>query len=76
MIRDAANATGKFKIANADMKRWYKTYYDTIKEFHDKKPKHICHDPSKLINLLDELENQIGKVVFQVIAYYNLDFLF
>ena len=62
---DAANATGKFQIANADTKRWYKTFYN--KEFHEKKPKHICHDPSKLINLLDELENQIGKVVLQAI---------
>ena len=62
MMRDAANATDKFQIANADMKRWYKTYYDTIKEFHEKKPKHICPNPSKLIDLLDKLESQIGKV--------------
>ena len=49
--------------SDEDMKKWYKTYYEAMKKFYKAKPELICPGPEELIDMLEDLEDQIEKVV-------------
>ena len=61
-MRVAVNATSQLIKSDEDMKKWYKTYYETINKFYKAKPELICPDPEKLTDMLEDLEDQIEKV--------------
>ena len=62
MMRQVDSATSQFQKSDEDLQEWYKSYYETINKFYDQRPDLICPDPEKLINILEDLENQIKKV--------------
>ena len=68
-MRQADNATNQFIRSDEDMKKWYEAYYNAISEFYQAKPELICPDPEKLIDMLEDLENQVEKVAFVVISW-------
>ena len=49
--------------SDEDMKKWYKTYYEAMSKFYKAKPELICPGPEELIDMLEDLEDQIEKVV-------------
>ena len=68
-MRQADNATNQFIRSNEDMKQWYEAYYNAISDFYQAKPELICPDPEKLIDTLEDLEDQIKKVAFVCCCY-------
>merc|ERR1711974_17075 len=44
------------------MGKWYEAYYNAISDFYQAKPELICPDPEKLIDMLEDLEDQIEKI--------------
>ena len=60
----ADNATNQFIRSDEDMRKWYEAYYNAIQDFYQAKPELICPDPEKLIDMLEDLEDQIKKVAF------------
>ena len=63
LMRIADNATNQFMRSDEDMKKWYKTYYEAVNKFYKAKPELICPGPEELIDMLEDLEDQIEKVV-------------
>ena len=61
-MRQADNATNQFIKSDEDMKKWYKTYYETINKFYKLKPELICPGPEKLIDMIEDLKDQVEKV--------------
>ena len=62
LMRVAGNATSQLIKSDEDMKKWYKTYYETIDKFYKAKPELICPGPEKLINMIEDLKDQVEKV--------------
>ena len=60
----ADNTANQFQRSDEDMKKWYEAYYNTVNNFYEAKPALICPDPEKLIDILEDLEDQIEKVAF------------
>ena len=72
LMRDIANATELFEIANKDMRNWYSTYYKGIQEFHKNiSPDYICPDVSVRMRDITELETQIEKVSLKNEQYFR-----
>ena len=62
-MRQVGSATSQFQKSDEDMQGWYKSYYETINKFYDQRPDLICPNPDELIDILDDLEKQIEKVL-------------
>merc|ERR1711974_90218 len=62
LMRQADNATSQLIKSDEDMKKWYQTYYETIDKFYKLKPELICPGPEKLIDMIEDLEDQVEKI--------------
>ena len=67
----AENTVNQFMRSDEDMKKWYEVYYNTISNFYEAKPELICPNPEKLIDMLEDLEDQIEKV-FHICYFYSI----
>ena len=46
------------------MDNWHSQYYKILQKFMDKTPQHICPNPDKLIDILDDCKDKIEKVLY------------
>ena len=61
--RHVNQATDRVLTAQKDMDNWHSQYYKILQKFMDKTPQHICPNPDKLIDILDDCKDKIEKVL-------------
>jgi len=60
--RHVDQATDRVLTAQKDMDNWHSQYYKILQKFVDKTPQHICPNPDKLIDILDDCKDKIEKI--------------